>query len=80
MTVRERLQSIFRDVFDDADLLIRDEMKADDIPGWDSLNYINLIVSIETEFGVQFDGEEIASLTCVGDLLALLAKHGCGDE
>ncbi len=80
MTVRDRLQNIFRDVFDDASLIIRDEIKGDDIPGWDSLNYINLIVSIETEFGVQFDGEEIASLTRVGDLVALLAKHGCRDD
>ena len=80
MTVRERLQSIFRDVFDNADFHIRDDMKPDDIPGWDSLNYINLIVGVESEFGVHFDGEEITSLTCVGDLLTLLDEHGYGDE
>lgn len=80
MTVRDRVQGIFRDVFDAPDLLIRDEMKGADIPGWDSLNYINLIVGVESEFGVQFTGEELASLTCVGDLLGLLAKRGYGDE
>ena len=73
---RERVESIFRDVFDDATLTLRDDLTAADIPGWDSLNHINLIIGVESEFGVEFGGEEIASLTCVGDLFTLLSRHG----
>jgi acyl carrier protein len=76
VTVRERVGEIFVDVFDDPDLILRDEMTADDVPGWDSLNHINLIVGIENEFGIEFDGAEIASMSCVGDLFSLLAKNG----
>lgn len=79
MTARDRVQAIFADVFDDPGFALRDEMTAADVPGWDSLNHINLIVGIETEFGVQLDGEQIASLACVGDLFDLLAQYGISD-
>ena len=79
MTVRNRVQAIFADVFDDPEFELREEMTAEDVPGWDSLNHINLIVGIEGEFDVQFDGEEIAALTCVGDLFELLARSGVSD-
>ena len=79
MTVRERVRLVFADVFDDPDFELRDDLAAADVPGWDSLNHINLIVGIESEFGIQFEGEDIAALTCVGDLFALLAASGVGD-
>lgn len=75
-TARARVESIFRDVFDDPRLTLRDDMTAADIPDWDSLNHINLIVGIESEFGIELDGEEIAALACVGDLFALLERNG----
>lgn len=80
MTVRARVQAIFADVFDSPDFDLRDDLRAQDVPGWDSLNHINLIVGIETEFGVQFEGEEIAELSCVGDLFQLLARYGIADK
>ena len=45
--VRAATQDVFRQVFDDPDIVLRDEMTADDIPGWDSLMHINLIVAAE---------------------------------
>ena len=79
MTVHERVRTIFADVFDDPDFQIRDDLKAEDVKGWDSLNHINLIVGIESEFDVQFDADEIGALSCVGDLFALLDRHGVTD-
>ncbi len=34
--VRTQAQEVFRQVFDDPEIVLRDEMTADDIPGWDS--------------------------------------------
>lgn len=79
MTVHERTRAIFADVFDDPEFQLRDDLKAEDVARWDSLNHINLIVGIESEFGVQFGVEEIAELSCVGDLFALLERHGVAD-
>ena len=30
------------------------ENRREDIPGWDSFNYINFIVAVEAQFGVKF--------------------------
>ena len=45
--VRSQVQDIFRDVFDDPTLELRDDMTADDVDDWDSLSHINLIIAIE---------------------------------
>jgi acyl carrier protein len=75
----ERVQAIFRDVFDDPKLVLQYGMKASDAPEWDSLNHINLIVALETEFNVTFDEDEIAGVTSVEDIFAHLARHGVDD-
>jgi acyl carrier protein len=56
-------------------LEIRDDYDASSIPGWDSLAYVNLIVSIEEEFGISFKTAEIASLSCVGDIKRLITER-----
>ena len=70
-----KLQEVFRRVFDDNGLTITDEMSAEDIDAWDSLNHIQLIVAVEKDFEVKFKNSEIARLANVGDLKALLAKR-----
>lgn len=72
--MRERVQNVFRDVFEDRMLLITEETTAADIPTWDSLTHITLIVSLEEEFGIQFTSMEVTSMSCVGDLFTLLEK------
>lgn len=69
MEIKERLQEIFRDIFDDEELEIREEMSAEDIEDWDSLAQINLIIAIEKEFGVKFNLEEVSKLKNIGEML-----------
>ena len=69
MTTPEKLNLIFREVFDDDTLQIRPEMTADDVDGWDSLSHINLIVAVETAFSIRFNRKELLSFKNVGDLL-----------
>jgi acyl carrier protein len=58
---------------------LTDQTVAGEVPGWDSLNHINVVLAIEKHFGVHFKGVEILSLKNVGDLQRLvdckLAKH-----
>lgn len=72
MEIKERLQEIFRDVFDDEELEIREDMSAKDIEDWDSLAQINLIIAIEKEFGVKFNLEEVSKLKNIGEMLELI--------
>lgn len=71
-TMRDRVTEIFRDVFDDESIQIRDEMTARDVEAWDSLNHVNLIVAIEAAFKVRFTVKEVSNLANVGELLALI--------
>ncbi|HEV8198675.1 MAG TPA: acyl carrier protein [Candidatus Polarisedimenticolia bacterium] len=61
-TLRTQVQEVFRDVFGDPDIEIRDAMTADDVDGWDSLMHINLIVAIERRFGIKLATAEISGL------------------
>ena len=72
MTVDERLEDVFRSVFDDEQLTLSDDMTAADVPGWDSLAHINLMFSIESEFGITFQGDELADFADIGALKRFL--------
>jgi acyl carrier protein len=72
--VRTKLRGIFRDVFDDESLEITDEMTAQDVEDWDSLNHINLIVAVEKGFGIKFTTREVNSLKNVGELTRLVVQ------
>ncbi len=58
----EKLQDIFRDIFDDEGMIISFDTKSDDIKEWDSLNHISLIVAVEKEFHIKFAVEEMLEL------------------
>jgi len=65
----EKLNEIFRMVFDDAALKIRPDMTSNDVDGWDSLSHVNLITAVETKFGIRFTQKELLKQRNVGDLL-----------
>jgi acyl carrier protein len=70
----EKLTDIFREVFDDDSIVLRNELTADDVENWDSLTHINLIVAIEKEFKVRFTTGEVSGLKNVGDLVSLVSR------
>lgn len=53
--IYEKLNEIFKDFFDDDEIVVTETTKASDIEGWDSLEHITLIATIEEEFDVKFD-------------------------
>ena len=72
--IKEKLQSVFVDVFDDEDLTIRNSTNSDDIEEWDSLNHIALVLSIEKCFNIRFMTGEVQSLKDVGEMIQLLEE------
>ena len=66
------LTDVFRDVFDDDTLELTPETVADDIPDWDSVSHITLVVETERVFGVKFKAAEIEELKNVGDFVRLI--------
>lgn len=72
--VMERVQEVFRDIFDDESLMIKRETTAEDVEDWDSLMHINLVLAIEKEFNIKFALGEIQELKNVGDMIDLIER------
>ncbi len=64
----EKLQEIFKSVFDQ-DTTINSNTSKADIGQWDSLAHLNLIVELEDNLGITFSKEEIANIKSVQDIL-----------
>lgn len=67
-----KVQDVFRDVFDDDGLSITEKTSAADIPEWDSLMHISLIVAVEKKFNVRLNAAEIAGFANVGGMIDVL--------
>jgi acyl carrier protein len=70
----DRLTNIFRTLFNQSDLVLRDDLTAHDVPGWDSFNHVTLIILMEEQFGIRFTTDEVGSMENVGDLKRILAE------
>ncbi|AYN96520.1 MULTISPECIES: acyl carrier protein [unclassified Pseudomonas] len=66
------LTQVFRDVFDDEDIVLASDMTADNIDGWDSQTHVILIVAAEQRFGIKFRTAELESLKNVGHFAQLI--------
>jgi acyl carrier protein len=73
--IREEIQSklteVFREIFAD-DIVIVDEMTADDVDEWDSLSHVDMICMVEEKFNIKLVTKEIARLKNVGELISLI--------
>jgi acyl carrier protein len=54
--------------------VVSEEMTAADVPTWDSLSNINMIIAVEKAFSVKFSIKDVRALKNVGELLALIKK------
>lgn len=70
--VYDKLTTVFRNVFDEDDLVLTPTMTADDVDGWDSLSHIRLVLAVSKAFGVKFSASEVGELKNVGEFAALI--------
>ena len=73
--VRERLEKVFRDVFDDDSIALSDKTTADDIDAWDSLEHISLISAVEKAFKMRFTMKEVSGMKNVGEMIDIVADR-----
>ncbi len=70
----DKSQQIFKEVFDDEDLIINAETSAEDIEEWDSLSHIRLIVAHEVQFNIKFTANEIDSCNNISEFHNLISS------
>ena len=65
---------ILRDLLLDDSIELTMESRREDIPGWNSFNYINFIVAVEAQFSVKFKIADIKSFLDVGAMVTEVAR------
>ena len=73
--VFDRLEQVFRDVFDDDSIVLYEDTTADDIDDWDSIEHITLIAAVEQEFGMRFSMGEVSGMKDVGEMVTILTQR-----
>jgi len=67
--ILDTFSRVLRDLLSDDSIVLEMETTRGDVEGWDSLNYVNFIVSVEMEFGVSFNVSEVESFDNVGTIV-----------
>lgn len=70
----EKIEQIFREVFEDDELELSMELTADHIAMWDSLTHLSLVTEIESRFNITISFVELMSFKNVGDLVNCVEK------
>ena len=68
------LTKVLQTVFEDDNLQVSENTTAADIPGWDSLMHVRVMLNVERAFGIRFKTAEIAKPKNIGEL-AQLVEH-----
>lgn len=63
------LTPVFRDILEEDDLVLTEDLTANDVENWDSLSHVRLIVAIEQELGIKFDLTDASNAKNVGDMI-----------
>lgn len=70
--IEPKLTKAFHKVFGDDRITLSPSMTAADVPGWDSLTHIRLLLTVEREFRIRITASEASKLQTVGDLMQLV--------
>jgi acyl carrier protein len=73
-TIITNLTEVFRRVFNNETIVLKDELTANDVENWDSLSHMILISEIENTFKVKFKLKELNKVHNVGDLIDLVIQ------
>ncbi len=72
--IYSQVRDIISEVLEKPDLKVDASTRADDVEGWDSFNHINIVVAVESHFGIKINTAEIEELRNVGELVELIER------
>ena len=75
MTNLEKLNKIFCEVFSVEETALNSEFNKDNVEGWDSVRQLSLTTSVEDEFDIMLDAEDILEFTSYDNAKSVLAKY-----
>ncbi len=69
-----KLQTVFDDLFLEP-VQLTPTLSAKDVPEWDSLTHISLLLAVEKAFGIRFRVGEVEAAKNVGEFADLISKR-----
>lgn len=75
MTNLEKLNKIFCEVFSVEETSLNNEFNKCHVEGWDSVRQLSLTSSVEDEFDIMLDAEDILEFTSYDNAKKVLAKY-----
>lgn len=75
MTNIEKLNHIFCEVFTVEESALNSEFDKCSVEGWDSVHQLSLTSSVEDEFDIMLDAEDILEFTSYDNAKTILAKY-----
>ena len=75
MTNLEKLNKIFCEVFSVEESALNSEFDKCNVEGWDSVRQLSLTSSVEDEFDIMLDAEDILEFTSYENAKIVLAKY-----
>lgn len=75
MTNIERLNKIFCEVFSVEESALNENFNKCNVEGWDSVRQLSLTTSVEDEFDIMLDAEDILEFTSYDNAKKVLAKY-----
>jgi acyl carrier protein len=70
------LRDIVADTLEISPEEVTPETSTDSVENWDSFRHLQLVLSVEGEYGVQLDPQQVPDLTTVAKLQAALVQKG----
>ena len=70
--IYSRLNDVFHEVFDDDTISVSPDTTAKDVPEWDSLSHIRLVLTVQKTFKIKLSAAQTANLKNVGELAELI--------
>lgn len=74
--MNEALRGCFSDVLRRPMPDFTEDLAFAELPGWDSVVHLTLLLAVESRFGIAFSSAEMVSMKRVGDMTAVIKAHG----
>jgi acyl carrier protein len=75
MDTIQRIKKIMSRIFRLPEDCISEQSSMDNVPGWDSLAHITMIIAVEEEFGVSLDAKEASQACSVAKIISIIERR-----
>ncbi len=72
--IYDKLKTVFHEVFNNQNIMLSDELTANDVDSWDSLTHMILISEVEKVFGITFKLKELNKMKNVGGMVDIITE------